>query len=566
MLVAVIGIGDVTAAAPPGAQDTVPVPDSIADYPFFGTLLKAGEPAVGDTVRVYDQAIAPTDSLLLITDAEGIYQNLPAPVAAPDAPPLKNAIRLDPNRNPDPSRFEIHVPGSHKDAADEYSVRVFDLVGRDVSGDRVSAGVYLAGVVHDGELLSRAKFTVADGRADLSRLETVVVSSGSAQDFVGEKSHIVRLPMPVHVKYGAEGFVPATLDTTLSPDGTVIPPVNLEQESQGIERDLRFDVWDITGDWPLEGAQIRVLNAHGEEFSGEADNTGNGSLTYTINNQGELLKVLLDYPGYTNQTGAALDTSMTVVGGGRIDAAANFGVAGGFTSPDTLTLDTGDSRLDGLVRFHYLSDEEFNDGVIRDGVGIIHQRQSPYRTIVMDHNMDADTYDVAGPTPEQTVGWQLSVAQQRRDGLTRPNGTRYNTMTSIDVESESTFDWFYENVHVLHADHTVTGGWNYILNTPQGVQTYAEGYYPPEAVVSRGLIAAESYNSEVYDHGGHMGDFINPDGTPKRSLDVALALHHLMDNLTIAEPGRKSNYFTVVTPSEFLNFSQEEKAEYMYRK
>jgi len=253
----------------------------------------------------------------------------------------------------------------------------------------------------------------------------------------------------------------------------------------------------------------------------------------------------------------------TVVSGGRIDASASF------AEPDTIQLDTSEYRVTQQpVRFHYLKDEEFNDHGIRTGTGWIFQRNQPFTTFVTDHNVDSDTWEVGDQTPAETYQWAVEVAQYRQDELTRPNGTRYNTM-AIEYISGTPPEW--ENTHFLHADHTVLGGFNLRYIDDDDYLVYAEGFWPPETGVNKNLILEEADNSEVQDYQGSMSYFIE-NGVRNRRGDVAQALHHLLDNRTFcAYPVGKTNHSPIpkfsepeiLTVPEFLELNQEQKSIYV---
>jgi hypothetical protein len=237
----------------------------IADYAFEGTLLKLGAPAQGDTVRIYDFAVNPTDSLYLFTDAQGIYRHVPVS-SVPMAPP---AFQLSAYPNPDPFRFDLYVPVSDKRPLAGFHLRFYDLRGRDVSRGVVAAGTYLAVLRHEGQALATTKVLFSDGQNELTAMALRVQPIAQ-----GEKVRAPGNPMDVVIKYASPGCQTQTLETALMPEGTTLPTIDLEEETLGIIT-AHGRTGDEVGNLLSNGGAWRFVNSSsGEEYLAALDAQG----------------------------------------------------------------------------------------------------------------------------------------------------------------------------------------------------------------------------------------------------------------------------------------------------
>jgi hypothetical protein len=248
----------------------------ISAYSFEGTMLLDGAPAAGDTVMAYDSLIAPTDSLMVITDENGEFRH-DSVTAVPDLPSLADYVKMQAVPNPDPRTIQLTVPQSHEKIAQDYALRVLNLRGADVTDERVGAGVYLLELNNQGERIKTGKMLLGDGGKDLSELETTLVATQHFENNARKSRSVVRLPMDVVFKYAAGGYQTETVNATLDPDVvTDLGVTDLEQEAQVGTVTAHGRTGDEIGNLLANGGAWRFVNSSsGDEYLASLDEQGN---------------------------------------------------------------------------------------------------------------------------------------------------------------------------------------------------------------------------------------------------------------------------------------------------
>jgi len=292
---------------------------------------------------------------------------------------------------------------------------------------------------------------------------------------------------------------------------------------------LDIDVWNITGDTPLAGGTVRGISSQGI-FSGVTDGSGHVAFDFDYTAMDDEVAIVFDgYPGYTNGTGALIDPDLAVATGGRIDAAASF------ASPDTIHVDPEDPRLDEMVRLQLLPDEYFEDGIFRDMMGIIMNRDDPYMTDILSNWMNQNTWELGGPLPQDYLDDWVAVVEGISAESSQVNGAQLIQMT-YQVIPEPIYE--FEDRHLLYGDHVNGTPGNFVWDDENGHLTYAEGFTPQTTSIIQ--MAEEAYNSFLddpfccnlqdiaieLDDSGRLNDFGRN----------GLALHYMLENGTDCDP------------------------------
>ena len=294
-----------------------------------------GIPNVGKKVALYDNEIAPTDSLIIYTGLDGhaVHSGVSA---VGDVPFIPKSLSFG-GANPSSGISHIIWGVSAEKSVLQNTLELYDLDGARIStlhsGENtfdkyLSAGMY---IVHDKLTGDSMKIT------SLSPLTKVIVDQ--------ERVHIEKSQNKSLNPTQADIVVEGEGETQTLEDVTLQPPAAVNEFMVDFGADVKIlsgDAWNLVGDSPLIGGMAYVKNASGETFSAPVDS--NFTVNYTIASPSEDLKIWFEHP-LMSKSGVLIDQDGLAVR----DRIAQVQPA--TMDVDTMTVNADNMYLTGDVRY-----------------------------------------------------------------------------------------------------------------------------------------------------------------------------------------------------------------------